>query len=133
MPPTTVLLADLPPKLGYLVSNVLKRHFDLRVSRGAKSGCSLLKEAVEAGSPVVVVVQDNPSDLSSIDPCLANAAQVSVVAIALDLGSACLHAFKPSSQPFKDVSAEQIVKAIADAIAADRPHQARGRTGPDMS
>ena len=118
MPRTTVLLADLPPMLGDLVSNVLKRHFDLRVSRSAKGGCSLLNEAVETGSPVVVVVQDNPFDLNSIDPCLANAAQVSVVAIALDGASACLHAFKPSSQKFEDVSAEQIVTAIADAITA---------------
>jgi hypothetical protein len=118
LPPTTILLADLPPMLEDLVSNVLKRHFDLRMSLGAKGGCSLLNEAVEAGSPVVVVAQANPSDLSSIDPCLANATQVSVVAIALDGASACLHAFRPIAQKLEDVSAEQIVRAIADAIAA---------------
>jgi len=103
-----------------LVSSVLKHHFDLRVSRGAKGGCRLLNEAVEAGSSVVVVAQDNPTDLSSIDPCLTNATQVSVVAIALDGASACLHAFKPIAQKLEDVSADQIVTAIADAIAAGR-------------
>jgi hypothetical protein len=121
--PPTILLADLPPMLEDVVSNVLRRHFDLRVTRAAKRakrGCSLLNEAVEAGSSVVVVVQDNPADLSSFDPYLANAAQVSVVAIALDGSSACLHAFKPSSQKLEDVSAQQIVTAIADAVAAAR-------------
>ena len=120
MPPITVILADLPPMLEDLVSTVLKRHFDLRVSRAAKRGCRLLSEAVEVGSPVVVVVQDNPYDLSSFDPCLANATQVSVIAIALDGASACLHSFKPVVQKLEDVSAEQMVAAIADAIAGDR-------------
>jgi hypothetical protein len=115
--PITILLADLPPLLEDMVSNVLKRHFDLRVIRGTKSGCTLLSEAVEAGAAVVVVAQDNPSDLSSIDPCLANAAQVSVIAIALDGASACLHAFRPVEQNFEDVSAEQIIAAIAGAVA----------------
>ena len=115
MQPATILLADLPPLLEDMVSNVLKGHFDLHIVRGTKSGCTLLNEAVEAGARVLVVAQDNPSDLSCIDPCLVNATQVSVVAIALDGASARLHAFQAVGRSFEDVSAEQIVAAIAGA------------------
>ncbi len=98
------------------MSNVLKGHFDLRITRGTKSGCTLLNEAVEAGARVLVVARENPSDLSSIDPYLANATQLSVVAIALDGASARLHAFQATGHSFEDVSADQIVAAIAGAV-----------------
>jgi hypothetical protein len=120
LPLTTVILADLSPMLENVVSNVLKPHFDLRVIRRTSSGCALLNEAVEVGAPIVVVAQDDPSDLAAVSPCLANAARVSVVAIAPDGVSACLHTFKPVGRDLADVSAEQIVAAIADAVAANR-------------
>jgi hypothetical protein len=46
---------------------------------------------------------------------LAKAANVSVVAVALDARSACLHSFKPTGQNIEDVSVEQIYEAIASA------------------
>jgi hypothetical protein len=103
-----------------VVSNVLKHELDLQVIRRTSTGCALLNEAVEVGAPVVVVAQDDPSDLAAFNPCLANAAQVSVVAISLDGASACLHTFKPAASDLRDVSAAQIVAAIVGAVEANR-------------
>ena len=118
--PTTVLLADLPPMLEDVVSSVLKGRSDIDVIRGTPHGCKLINAAIAAGAPVVVVARRNPADLASIDPYLANAANVSVVALTLDGTSACLHAFKPVGQLFEDVSAKQILTAIAGAAATGR-------------
>jgi hypothetical protein len=98
-----------------MVSSVLKGRSNIDVIRGTQSGCKLINAAVDAGAPVVVVARRNPSDLASIDPYLANAANVSVVALTLDGTSACLHAFKAVGQRLDDVSAEQILTAITDA------------------
>jgi hypothetical protein len=103
-----------------VLSNVLKRHFDLQLIRRTSTGCALLNEAAEIGAPVVVVAQDDPSDLASINPCLANAGRVSVMAIAPDGASACLHTFKPVGRDLRDVSAAQIVAAIVGLVAANQ-------------
>ncbi len=115
MASTIVLLADLPPMLEDMVSSVLKGRPDLQVVSGNSNGSRVISSAMAAGAPVVVVARSDPADLSSIDPYLAEAANVSVVAVALDGASACTHAFKPTQQPIDDVSAEQILTAIADA------------------
>ena len=120
LPLTTVLLADLPPLLEDIMSSVLKERSDLRVIRGAMNDRKLINDAVVAGASVVVVARRNPVDLESIDPYLANAANVSVVALALDGTSACLHAFKPTGQLLEDVSAEQIFTAIEAAAPMGR-------------
>jgi hypothetical protein len=112
---TTVLLIGLPPLLEDMVSSVLADHFNIQKDRDARNGARIIEAAIEAGAPVVVVASRNPSDLSSIDPYLAKAATVSVVALALDGTSACVHAFNPGGLPMEDVSAEQIVTAIAAA------------------
>src|SRR5262245_46362578 len=98
-----------------MMSNVLKERPDLRVIRGKTKNCKLVDAAVAAGATVVVVARRNSADLKSIDPYLANAENVSVVALALDGTSACLHSFKPTGQRLDDVSTEQILAAIADA------------------
>jgi hypothetical protein len=115
LPLTTVLLADLPPMLEDMMSSVLAERSDVQVIRGTTNDRKLIDAAVAAGTPVVVVARRNPVDLVSIDPYLASAANVSVVALALDGTSACLHAFKPTGQRFEDVSAEQILTAIVGA------------------
>ena len=114
---TTVLLADLPPMLEDMVAGLLGGRAGIDVVRGEASGRDVIDAAVEAGAPVVVVARRNPSDLASIAPHLAKAANVSVVALASDGGSACLHAFRPTGQRFEDVSAEQIVDVITAAAA----------------
>jgi DNA-binding NarL/FixJ family response regulator len=116
----TVLLADLPPMLEDMMSSVLKERSDLRVIRGATDGRKLIDAAVAAAAPVVVVARRNPADLEPIDPYLANAARISVVALALDGASACLHTFKPTSQRLDDVSTEQILRVIAGATPMGR-------------
>jgi hypothetical protein len=98
-----------------MMSSVLNERSELQVIRGATNGRKLIDAAVAHRAPVVVVARPNPTDLKSIDPYLANAAKVSVVALALDGTSACLHAFKPTGQRLDDVSAEQILTAIAGA------------------
>ena len=120
LPLMTVLLADLPPMLEDMMSSVLKERSDLRVIRGATNGRKLIDAAVAAAAPVVVVARRNPADLEPIDPYLANAAKISVVALALDGASACLHTFKPTSQRLDDVSAEQILRVIAGATPMGR-------------
>jgi hypothetical protein len=115
LPLITVLLADLPPLIEDMMSSILKERPDLRVIRGTTNNCKLIDAAVAAGASVVVVARRNPVDRESIDPHLANAGNVSVVALALDGTSACLHAFKPTGQRLDDVSAEQILTAIAGA------------------
>ena len=116
----TVLLADLPPMIEDMMSSVLKERSDLRVIRGTTSNRKLIDAAVAAGASVVVVARRNPVDCMSIDPYLANAANVAVIALAFDGTSACLHAFKPTRQRLDDVSAEQILTAIAGAASAGR-------------
>jgi hypothetical protein len=120
LPLITVLLADLPPMLEDMMSSVLKERPDLRVIRGTTKNSKLVDAAVSAGASVVVVARSNPADLESIDPYLANAANVSMVALAFDGASACLYALKSTGQRFEDVSAEQLLTVIAGAAPIGR-------------
>lgn len=120
MPLTTVLLADLPPMLEDMVSSVLQQRSDLQLIHSATGDRNLIDVAVASSAQVVIVVSRNPVDLASIDPYLANAASLSIVALAPDGGSACLHAFKPESHWLDDVSAEQILASIIAATPIGR-------------
>jgi hypothetical protein len=100
-----------------MMSSVLKQRLDVRVIRGATKNRELIDAAVAAGASVVVVARRIPVDLESIDPYLARAANVSVVALALDGTSACLHAFKPTGHRLEDVSTEQILTLIAGSAS----------------
>jgi hypothetical protein len=120
---TTVLLADLPPLLEDMMSSLLEGHFTINMARGIDRDFNLINAAAEAGAPVVVVARRNPSDLTSIDSYLANAVNVSVVAVALDGTSACLHAFNAAGCELADVSAEQLFMAIAGAATLRKQRQ----------
>ena len=120
MPLTTVLLADLPPMLEDMVSSVLRERSDLHVIRGATNGSRLVDAAVAAGASVVVVARRDPADLEAIDPYATKVVNVSVVALALDGTSACLHVLQPTEQRLEDVSAEQLLALIAGAAPTGR-------------
>jgi hypothetical protein len=120
LPITTILLADLPPMLEDMMSSVLNERSNLRVIRGATKDHKLVDAAVAVGASVVVVARRNPTDLESIDPYLANAGNVSVVVLALDGTSACLHDFNPTRQRLDDVSTEQILAAITGTAPIGR-------------
>jgi len=113
----TVLLADLPPMLEDMVSTVFRDRSDIEVIHGAEYGPKLIDVAVGAGAPFVVMSRHDPSNLASIDPYLANAAKVSIVALALDGASAFFHTFTPSKEDLEEVSAERILAKIESAAA----------------
>lgn len=100
-----------------MLSTVLKDRFDIEVIHGADDRSKLVDVAVVAGASVVVMSRLDPSNLTSIDPYLAKAAKVSIVALALDGASACLHTFTPSTEDLEEVSAERILAKIEAAAA----------------
>jgi hypothetical protein len=109
---TTVLLAGLPRMLEDMISSVLKPHSDIRVISGAVQDNDLVAAASAAGAQVVVVTRRDPANLADVDPRLARAAMVSIIAIAPDAASACLHALRSDSAHIDDVSAEEILRAL---------------------
>jgi len=115
----TVLLADLSPMLEDMLSRVLKDRFDIEVIHGAGDRSKLVDVAVAADASLVVMSRLDPANLASIDPYLAEAAKVSIVALALDGASAFLHTFTPTKQDLEEVSADRILAEI-EAAAAKR-------------
>jgi hypothetical protein len=113
--PTTVLLADLPRMLEDMVSSVLKAQPDIRVVRGEARDRDLISAAAASGAHVVVVTRRDPANLEAVDPRLAQAANLSIVALAPDGASACLHALRSESARLEDVSAQQILCALSAA------------------
>jgi len=120
LPYTTVLLADLPPMLADMVSSVLQPHAEVRVVRNGTSNDDIVAAAVAAGAQVVVVTRRDPEDLGAIDRRLADAASVSVVALAPDGAWACLHKLRPESKRFEDLSTAQILAALTAATPVGR-------------
>jgi DNA-binding LacI/PurR family transcriptional regulator len=102
-----------------ILSTVLKDRFDIQLIHGADHNSKLVDAAVVAGASVIVVSCRDPSNLALIDPHLAKAAEVSIVALALDGASAFLHTFTPSKEDLEEVSAERI-RAKIEAAAARR-------------
>ena len=109
----TVLLADLPPMLEDLMVSLLENHPELRVIRGAAADGNLVAAAVAANAQVIVVTRRDPTDLGAVDPRLAQAADVSIIALAPDGASACLHALHCEAALLEDVSADEILGALA--------------------
>jgi hypothetical protein len=93
-----------------VVSSVLEQNPELRVIRGMRTDGDLIAAAMAAGAQVVIVTRRDPNALASVDPRLAN---VSMLALAPDGTSACLHAVEPTLHCLEEVSAEQILAAIA--------------------
>src|SRR5262245_24288238 len=91
LPPTTGLLADLPRMLEDMVSSVLEPQPDIRVVRGEAHERDLIAAAAASGAHVVVVTRRDPANLAEVDPHLARAASVSIIALAADGAWACLY------------------------------------------
>jgi hypothetical protein len=119
LPLTTVLLADLPRMLEDMIASVLQPHPDIRIIRGAAPDRDLIAGATAAGAHAVVVTRRDPADLSDIDPRLARAARISIVAVAPDGASACVHTLRAEAARLDDVSAAEILRALAVSPAKD--------------
>jgi hypothetical protein len=119
LPLTTVLLADLPRMLEDMIASVLQPHPDIRIVRGAAPDRDLIAGATAAGAHAVVVTRRDPADLSDIDPRLARAAHISIVAVAPDGASACVHTLRAEVARLDDVSAAEILRALAVSPAKD--------------
>ena len=115
MPLTTILLADLPRMLEDMIASVLQPLPDIRIIRGAAHDRDVIAAATAAGAHAVVVTRRDPASLDDIDPRLAQAARISIVALATDGTSACVHALRPDATRLEDVSAGEILRAIAAA------------------
>ena len=111
---TLVYLADLPPLLADIVTTMIEGRDDLEVIQGGE-GAGPIDAALAAGAPVVVVARSDPGDLAAIDPYLAQATSLSVVAVASDWSSACSHAFHPTSRRLEHISPSDILTAISAA------------------
>ena len=120
MPLTTVLLADLPRMLEDMVSSLLEPHPDVRVVRGAAQDQDLIRAAAACGARVVVVTRRDPADLEEVDPRLAQAAAVSIVAIAADGAWACLYRLRPDVTRLEDLSTAKVLAALASATPIGR-------------
>jgi hypothetical protein len=107
-----LLLADLPAMLEDLMVSLLENRPGLKIIRGASAGGDIVAAATAARAQVVVVTRRNPADLDAVDPRLAQAAGLSIVALAPDGASACLHTLRPESTRLEDVSAEEILGAL---------------------
>jgi DNA-binding NarL/FixJ family response regulator len=110
---TTVLLADLPPMLEDTVRSVLQSRPDLEVIRASTRDQDLIDAAAAAGAHVVVVTRRDPADLWAVDPRLAQAAAVSVIALSPNGAWACLHKLHPAATRLEDLSTAQILAALA--------------------
>jgi hypothetical protein len=111
----TVLLADLPAMLEDLIVSLVENRHDLTVVRGSAADGDLVTAAAAAMAQVVVVTRNHPADLGDVDVRLARAANISIVALAPDGASACLHTLRDESAQYEDVSAEEIFSALAGA------------------
>ncbi len=115
MPPTTVLLADLPRMLEDMIASVLQPHPDIRIIRGAAHDQDVIAAATAAGANAVVVTRRDPASLDEVAPRLAQAARISIVALATDGTSACVHSLRAEATRLDDVSAGEILRALAAA------------------
>lgn len=118
--PLTVLLADLPRMLEDMVSSVLRPHCDIRVVRGAAADGDLIAAAAASGAQVVVVTRRDPGNLAEVDPHLAQAAAVSIIALAPDGGWACLYRLRPDVTRLDDLSTAKVLAALASATPIGR-------------
>jgi hypothetical protein len=113
----TVLLADLPAMLEDLMVSLLANRADLKVIRGTAGG-DLVAAAAAAHAQVIIVARHNPGNLDAVDPALARAACMSIVALAPDGASACLHTLSSEASRLEDVSAAEILGVLTAASPA---------------
>jgi hypothetical protein len=110
---TTVLLADLPRMLEDMIASVLQPHSDIRIVRGSAHDRDLIAAAIAAGAHAVVVTRRDPASLDDVDPRVAQASRISIVALAPDGTSACVHALRAEATRLEDVAAREILRALA--------------------
>jgi hypothetical protein len=136
---TTVLLADLPRMLEDMIASVLQPHPDIRIVRGSAHDRDLIAAITATDAHAVVVTRRDPASLDDIDPRLAQASRISIVALAPDGTSACVHALRAEATRLEDVSAREILRALAAThsigghddgadASADERHQESGST-----
>jgi hypothetical protein len=117
---TTVLLAGLPRMLEDMVSSLLEPHPDIHVVRGEARDRDLISAAAAAGARVVVVTRRDPANLTEVDPHLALAATVSIIALSADGAWACLYTLKPDVTRLEDLSTAKVLAALASATPIGR-------------
>lgn len=112
----TLLLADLPRLLEDIVGSVLEGA-DVVLIRGRTDG-DLAKAARAAGADVVVVSRPDPADLACVDPAMARLAGLTVLAMAPEAQTACLHRCQCQTVRVGEVSATGVLTALraADAV-----------------
>lgn len=118
MTPTTVLLADLPPMLEDIVFHLLRDRADLRIIRGSVARAGIL--AAAAGAQRVIVMRRDPADFAALDEGLGRAAGLTVLALNPDAAWGCLHTLQPHATRIEDISAAQLLAAMAIAVPAGR-------------
>jgi hypothetical protein len=111
---TTVLLADLPRMLEDMIASVLQPHSDIRIVRGSAHDRDLIAAVTVADAQAVVVTRRDPASLDDVDPRLGQASRISIIALAPDGTSACVHTLRAEASRLEDVSAREILRALAD-------------------
>jgi hypothetical protein len=119
MPNRTVLLADLSPLLGDIVTASLATRSDVQVVRRTLAGQDLLAAAVAESAQVVIVARCDPSDLDALDPAFTRAATISVLALAENGAWACLHQLRPDMSRFDDISAATLASVALTGIGPE--------------
>lgn len=65
---------------------------------------------------IVVVACHDPSDLNTIDPGLATASGLAVLALTQDGGSACLHTVETTARCLDDMSPDDMLAALMPVL-----------------
>ena len=112
MTPKTIMLANSPSLLRDLLADLLKDHPEVPVVIRDHEEGGLIAASVAAKAGVVVAANGDPAALDAIDPALGWAASLSVLAIAPDGRSACIHRIRLETQVVKDVTQQRIVAAL---------------------
>lgn len=89
------------------------------VVRGSANAGPLAAAASAAHASLVVVTRARPDDLEAVDPALAQAASVAVLAITADGSWGSLHRLRLESTRYDDLASTQLAE-ILTAIA-ERP------------
>ena len=117
-----VLLADLPPTLEDIVAHLLQARSEIHVVRQAAGKLGLAEAAALVKAALVVVTRADPADLHGVDPALALAADLTVVALSLDGAWGCTHRLRLETLRHDDLNAAQLLAGLATAEpVADNP------------
>ena len=102
--------------LADLLVSLLERSPDLKVTAILASADGNLAAAASAAkAEVVVVAHRDPADLAAIDPALAWAADLSVLALNPDGTSAYLHNIRCETSRVEDITPNGILVALAQS------------------